>query len=132
MHMRAHAIQVLDGQAVSEADRTAATAYSTQQAQMPSAASEPEQDPTLSPATSLRTGRAAAAALPSRASLPSSSQRGLQTSRTKSTGLRQKKGEDVGAVGRVTGQTTGSGEVSTGKYLLFLPCSATWSIMLSA
>ncbi|KAL0042853.1 hypothetical protein WJX79_001571 [Trebouxia sp. C0005] len=107
-------LQVLDGQAVSEADRTAATAYSTQQAQMPSAASEPEQDPTLSPATSLRTGRAAAAALPSRASLPSSSQRGLQTSRTKSTGLRQKKGEDVGAVGRVTGQTTGSGEVSTG------------------
>jgi len=125
MHMRAHAMQVLDGQAVSETDRTAAAAYSTRQAQMPSAdlesAAVPEQDTTLSPAASLRTGRAAAAALPSRASLPSSSQRGLQTLRTKSTGLRQKKSGDIGAVTRVTGQRTGSFELSTGKPLLCLP-----------
>ena len=117
-------MQVLDGQAVSEADRTAAAAYITQQAQMPSADSDsaavPEQDTTLSPAASLRAGRAAAAALPSRASLPSSPQRGLQTLRTKSTGLRQKKSGDVGAMGRVTGQRTGSSDVSTGKPLLCL------------
>ncbi|DBA76330.1 TPA: hypothetical protein ACH3X1_010042 [Trebouxia sp. C0004] len=96
-------LQVLDGEAVSEADRTAAAAYSTQQAQMPSAdlesAAVPEQDTTLSPATSLRTGRAAAAAMPSRASLPSSTQRRLQTLRTKSTGLRQKKSGDTGFEG---------------------------------
>ncbi|KAL0030329.1 hypothetical protein WJX77_010230 [Trebouxia sp. C0004] len=111
-------LQVLDGEAVSEADRTAAAAYSTQQAQMPSAdlesAAVPEQDTTLSPATSLRTGRAAAAAMPSRASLPSSTQRRLQTLRTKSTGLRQKKSGDTGAVSRVTGQTSGNFKVSTG------------------
>ena len=127
MHMRAHAVQVLDGQAVSEAHRTAAAAYSTQQAQMPSADSEPaaavpEQDTTLSPATSLRTGRAAAS--PSRASLPSSPQRGLQTLRTKSTGLRQSKNRDIGAVGGSTGQRSGSSEMSTGKPLLCL----TWRV----
>ncbi len=126
MHMRAHAMQVLDGQAVSEADRTAAAAYSTQQAQMPSADSSAdsaavlEQDTTLSPAASLRTGRAAAAALPSRAGVPSSPQKGPQTLRTKSTGLRQKKSGEIDAVGRVTGQRTGSSDMSTGKPLLCL------------
>ena len=122
-------MQVLDGQAVSEAHRTAAAAYSTQQAQMPSADSEPAaavpvQDTTLSPATSLRTGRAAAAASPSRASLPSSPQRGLQTLRTKSTGLRQNKDGGIGAVGGSTGQRSGSSELSTGKPLLCL----TWRV----
>ncbi|DBB11172.1 TPA: hypothetical protein ACH3X3_006625 [Trebouxia sp. C0006] len=113
-------LQVLDGQAVSEADRTAAAAYSTQQAQMPSADSSAdsaavlEQDTTLSPAASLRTGRAAAAALPSRAGVPSSPQKGPQTLRTKSTGLRQKKSGEIDAVGRVTGQRTGSSDMSTG------------------
>ena len=128
MHMRAHAMQVLDGQAVSEAHRTAAAAYSTQQAQMPSADSEPaavpKQDTTLSPATSLTTGRATAAASPSRASLPSSPQRGLQTLRTKSTGLRQKKSGGIAAVGGITGQRSGSSEMSTGKPLLCL----TWQV----
>jgi hypothetical protein len=117
-------MQVLDGQAVSEADRTAAAAYSTQQAQMPSAdldsAAVLEQDTTLSPAASLRTGQAAAAALPSRAGVPSSPQKGLQTLRTKSTGLRQKKSGEIGAVGRVTGQRSGSSDMSTGKPLLCL------------
>lgn len=117
-------MQVLDGQALSEADRTAAVAYSTQQAQMPSAdldsATMLEQDTTIS-ATSLRTGRAAASALPSRAGVPSSPQKGLQTLRTKSTGLRQKKSGEIGAVGRVTGQRTGSSDMSTGKPLLCLP-----------
>ncbi len=127
-HVRAHAMQVLDGQAVSEADRTAAAAYSTQQAQMPSAdldsAAVLEQDTTLSPATSVRTGRAAAAAVPSRASLPSSPRKGLQSLRTKSTGLRQKKSGEIGAVGRVTGQRSGSSDMSTGKPLLCL----TWRV----
>lgn len=116
-------MQVLDGQAVSEADRTAAAAYSTQQAQMPSADSDSaamlEQDTTISP-TSLRTGPAAASALPSRASLQSSPWTGLQTLRTKSTGLRQKKCGAIGAVRRVTGQRTGSSDMSTGKPLLCL------------
>ena len=45
---------------------------------------------------------------------------GLQTLRTKSTSLRQKKSRNIGAVSRVTGLRTGSSDVFTGKPLLRL------------
>ena len=108
---------MLDGQAASDADRAAAADYSTRQAELQAAAlaSEPvdAQDSSTSMAA-LSSKASRASALPCKATQPSIPQKGL---RSKSTGLRQKKGSDFAMMSAVPGERIGSSDVgaSVGK-----------------